>query len=173
MPIFISKSHSKSHISSISFKTYSYMHFESSLCLRGSWSTSLAERGHSGWGGEKGCWVVQAQGEGYGHRAIKLLLDWLRHTLMGRGEFAFGQPSVFADHHPWNLLHNPQAWAFGGFKMEPGSRVGRAPTPTEASRVLAGGPALEGSWWKWVPTDSIARKTVPHTLCILVSFCST
>lgn len=50
MPIFIPKSHSKSHISSISFKTYSYMHFESSLCLRESWSTSLAERGDSGWG---------------------------------------------------------------------------------------------------------------------------
>lgn len=50
MPIFISKSHSKSHISSISFKTYSYMHFESSLCLSESWSTSLAERGGSGRG---------------------------------------------------------------------------------------------------------------------------
>lgn len=90
--------------------------------------------------------MVQAHGEGCGHRAIRSLLDWLPLTLMGRGELAFGQPSVFADHHPRNLLHNLQARAFGGFKMEPGSRVGRVPTPMEASRVLAAGPASEGSW---------------------------
>lgn len=49
MPIFISKSHRKSHISSISFKTYSYMHFESSL----SWVSPRAHhwlKRDSGWG---------------------------------------------------------------------------------------------------------------------------